>query len=105
MAKESTKINWQHIINLYNSYEGTMAQFCKEHNITRNQLYYHRSKATKKDSVSFYPINLKSKNSLDASNKTSSTHTSTVKISIGNANIHIPTSEKTLLIDILKELM
>ena len=105
MAKETTHINWQHIINLYNSYEGKMANFCKEHGITRNQLYYHRARENKKNSISFHPIKLNSKDSVDPPNKNASSDISTIKISIGKANIHIPISEKTLLIDILKEIM
>ncbi|WP_099192366.1 IS66 family insertion sequence element accessory protein TnpA [Tepidibacter mesophilus] len=105
MAKETTKINWQNIISLYNSYESKMADFCQKHGITRNQLYYHKKRQNRNDSISFLPIKLNSKDSLDLSNKKASTNTSIIKISIGKADIHIPACEKVLLIDILKELL
>jgi hypothetical protein len=105
MAKEKTQINWKHIIKLYNSHEGKLVDFCKKHNITRNQLYYHKSKENKEKSISFHPIQLNSKDSLDLSNKKTDTASDEIKISIGKANIHIPISEKSLLIDILKEIM
>ncbi len=61
-----------------------MDDFCKEQGITRSQLYYHRARENKKNGVSFHPIKLNSKDSLDTSDKKTSTD-----ISIGKASIHI----------------
>ena len=91
---------WEEIINQYQCFNGTMNEFCQEKEITKSQVYYYRKKfdVQKQDSTEFCQVTLKS------TKVTKSYPDTNVTFEIGENTIILPSIEKDLIIEIIKEL-
>jgi predicted adenine nucleotide alpha hydrolase (AANH) superfamily ATPase len=97
MNKENKDINWVEIMEKFSTHKGKIVDFCKENNISPQQLYRRRKKLNQVTTQTFHAI--------DISNATEShSYNEEIKIEIGNAKIFIPKGDKATLIYILKEL-
>lgn len=103
MSVEKNEINWDEIMSKFSSYEGTIAGFCKENNISAHQLYYRRKRIKNSTLTTFceLPMDLPS---VDNSKNCDSNACTDITIEIKNIKIYIPPSEATLLATIIKEL-
>ncbi|MHC1684230.1 MAG: IS66 family insertion sequence element accessory protein TnpB [Clostridiaceae bacterium] len=70
MATRTTKINWEDMIEKFNSYEGTVTDFCKENNINKSQFYAYRKKLCSSNITTFHAIPLKKENTVGGTDKT-----------------------------------
>lgn len=92
MGSKYKNIDWENILRLLDSYNGTKKSFCNEHNITIHQLYHYRKKygLLNKDNKSKDNIKDNSFVRLDAvSPSTHNISHSTIKVEIGKATLHI----------------
>lgn len=97
MSRENRHIDWVEVMDKFSVYKGTIVDFCKENNITPQQLYRQRKKLDKIPNQTFHTI--------DISKSTAShSYNEEIKIEIGTAKIYIPKGDKATLIYILKEL-
>lgn len=92
---------WKEIVNEYKDFSGTLNQFCQEKGITRSQLYYYRQKLDNKiqDSTEFYQVTLESTKVVKSYPDTN------ITFEIGKNTIIVPSTEKDLILEILKELV
>lgn len=105
MTKKVSEINWNQIMQKFSSYEGIIADFCRENKISQHQLYYRRKMLKKKSNPIFHGIQLnKEESTHHTNNRPQDSGMKEIKIEIGKANIYIPTSEITLLSNIIQEL-
>lgn len=96
---------WSEALEKLSVYSGTVSDFCKEHNIDKRKLYYHRKRAMDlcpKTTV-FHAISTKDDNNISATHKYSKDY-SQIRIEIGKAKILIPSNDIKLLSSIIKEL-
>lgn len=103
MTNRTTKINWKDTIEKFNSYEGTVTDFCKENNINKSQFYAYRKKLGFANTTAFHAISLKKENTVGGLNKTSGSKK--IKIEIGKASIFIPIDEAAVFSEVLRELI
>lgn len=106
MNKKLSNKEWkEHIEQYYNNHSSiTINEFCREHNLSKQQFHYHKKKildAQNCSSTVFQALTITSKE--ESVNKI--INNSEVKISIGNAILAIPVSETTLISSIIKELL
>lgn len=97
MNRENKDINWVEIMEKFSAHKDTIVSFCKENNITPQQLYRQRKKLNQVPTQTFHTIDI---------SKTTAPHSYSeeIKIEIGNAKIYIPKGDKATLMYILKEL-
>ena len=103
---QNTIPNWKELVRIHKDYDGTIADFCKIHNINKNRFYYYRKKFgaidNKMTSATFGKIEVKHSTSTEVT--TLSTPT-VITISIGEATMTIPdTTDSNTLITIMKAL-
>ncbi len=55
-------INWNEILESFNSYKGSVIDFCKENNITKGQFYYYKRRLKKVNMPVFHAIALNKEN-------------------------------------------
>lgn len=97
------KINWEDILVKFNSYEGTIIDFCRQNNISHHQLYYRRKKARKEAQQIFHAVPLNKNCAPSIPYMQPKAEIKEIKIEIGKATIYIPSSEDQLLTKIIKE--
>ena len=92
---------WEDIVNQYQNFDGTINQFCEQNGITKNQLYYYRKKFSTQNSVSteFCQVNLESTKVIRSS------QINNITFNIGKNTITVPSTQKDLIIEIVKELV
>ena len=92
---------WQDIVNQYQDFNGTINQFCELKGITRTQLYYYRKKFSTQNSVSteFCQVTLESTKVIQSSQNNN------ITFNIGKNTITVPSTQKELIIEIVKELV
>ncbi|KXZ39979.1 hypothetical protein SAMN05661008_01829 [Alkalithermobacter thermoalcaliphilus JW-YL-7 = DSM 7308] len=100
MANKAVAVDWEDILSKFATYKGTIKSFCKENNISPHQFYYQRKAAKKRVTPVFHAIDFKE----DAIPSNSSL-TSSIKIEIGKAKIHIPSHDRAALTNILGMIM
>ncbi|NKF08854.1 hypothetical protein J1C67_09255 [Clostridium gasigenes] len=105
MNKKLSNKEWEGFIDDYynNCSSITVNEFCREHNLSKQQFHYHKKKILgTKDSSStvFQSLTITSKEETVNQIKNGTE----IKISIGNAKIAIPVSETTLISTIIKDL-
>ena len=104
LSEEQTTY-WSEALEKLSSYNGTVSDFCKENNIDKRKLYYHRKK--EKDLYSkrtvFHAISTNDNNNISATHKYPKDYTQ-IRIEIGKAKILIPSNDIKLLSSIIKEL-
>lgn len=103
MANKTTKINWEATIEKFNSYEGTVTDFCKENNINKSQFYSYRKKLGFANITSFHAIPLKKENTVGGADKTS--NSKEIRIEIGKAAIFLPINEASIFSEVLREII
>lgn len=101
MVTNYRQIDWEHILQLFQSYNGTKRNFCKEHNISVDQFYYYRKKhgLIKKKSTHQVSNNDTQRDEtnildnsfvkLEANYSLMKCNQSTIIIEIGKATLHI----------------
>ena len=104
MTKEVSEINWDSIMRKFSSYEGTIADFCKENKVSQHQLYYRRKKLEKENKPTFHAIKIDKEQSKTPITKDKIKVNEDIRIEIGKAKIYIPSNEIALLSDIIKEI-
>jgi hypothetical protein len=108
MTSEALAIDWDHILDEFSSYDGTIKSFCEKHNISHHQLYYRRKRLENNNTV-FHGINFNEKENIKETNNqinsTDSFKSSNIKIEVGKAKIHIPNNDKVALSNILEVIM
>jgi hypothetical protein len=97
---------WEEYINKfeYCKAEVTLKDFCIENKLSKSQFYYHKRRLANRHSkeTTFHAVSLNVKQD----NIEEKVHLSgEVKITVGNANIVIPTSEADLITLIIKEIV
>lgn len=100
MENTSTHESWERILERFSSYEGTVTSFCRENNVSKSQLYYHKKRYKSLNKPSFHAISLNTAKDSDNTEKAYKV----IRIEIGKANIFIPADEAGLLTTIFKEL-
>lgn len=103
MKRKLSNEQWNEVIDLFSSYEGTVSKFCEDNNVSKTQFYYHKRRieaSNNKSTPVFQGISLNEKDSI---NKSEITYPE-IRIEIGMANIFIPANEIAILSNIIKEL-
>lgn len=110
---EESKIDWHDIMRKFHDHKGSIASFCEEHKISAHQLYYRRkikiidiNEGSSLDKTEFCEVNLNASGIVNTKKESDVkiTPSSQVKIEMKNANIYIPSSEATLLLEVIQEL-
>lgn len=102
MAYKALAVDWEDILEKFATYKGTIKSFCKDNNISPHQFYYQRKAAKKREIAIFHAIDFKEDTIPSNSCLTS---TSSIKIEIGKAKIHIPSNDRVALSSILGMIM
>lgn len=105
MSRKLDNAAWEEYINKFEDCNDkvTLKDFCVENKLSKSQFYYHKRRLANGNSKEtiFHAVSLNVKED-DIEEKV---HVSgEVKITVGNANIVIPTSEAALITSIIKEL-
>lgn len=104
MYVKNSPDQWAEMLEKFNSYDGSVTNFCEENKISKSQFYYHRKRKVQQPVVStFCEVELV-KVTTPITTKEVDTPSSYIKIEINNVTIHIPPSEAALLTTIIKEL-
>ena len=92
---------WEDIVNQYQDFDGTINQFCELKGITKAQLYYYRKKFNTQNSVEteFCQVTLESTKVIQTSKNNN------IIITKGKNTITVPSTQKDLIIEIVKELV
>ena len=92
---------WEDIVNQYQDFNGTINQFCELKGITKAQLYYYRKKFNIQNSVEteFCQVTLESTKVIQTSKNNN------IIFNIGKNTITVPSTQKDLIIEIVKELV
>ncbi len=98
---------WKCILEKFSRHKGTIASFCKEHDVNIHRLYNRRMRSKNKNKSTFHAIDLN--NISDKENKLSCVHdnqtpSTKIRIDIGKAKIYIDSSDQITLANILKEI-
>ena len=96
-SKESDEY-WDDILEKFSKHQGTIADFCRKHNVNIHRLYNRRKKLSTKPKPTFHAINLKS----DENDYAPSTE---IRIEIGKARLYIINTDKISLSNVIKEIM
>lgn len=105
MSRKLDNTAWEEYINKFEDCNSnvTLKDFCLENKLSKSQFYYHKRRLASENpkETTFHAISL----SVKQDNIEEKVHVSgEVKITVGNANIVIPTSEAALITAIIKEL-
>ena len=92
---------WEDIVNQYQDFDGTINQFCELKGITKAQLYYYRKKFNTQNSVEteFCQVTLESTKVIQTSKNNN------IIFNIGKNTITVASTQKDLIIEIVKELI
>jgi len=90
MENASTRESWERILERFSSYEGTVISFCRENNVSKSQLYYHKKRYKSLNKPSFHAISLNTVKASDGVEKANKV----IRIEIGKANIFIRIRQK-----------
>ncbi|MEG2353349.1 MAG: hypothetical protein RSB70_01755 [Clostridium sp.] len=100
---KSEVLYWNDILAKFESYTGSVKDFCEEHGIDKRKLYYRRSKAQKSKQQLFHAVNLNTSSTPSAPHKYTKDYKE-IKIKLGKATIFIPSDDIMLLLNIIREL-
>lgn len=92
-------IDWDKILSDFKSYEGTISNFCKENNISKQQFYYKRKKSNMINKTVFHEIDFTKEENL----KNNSENVE-IRINLGQINIYVPSDNIKLIANVIKEL-
>ena len=104
MYRKLDNESWKECINDYmnNQDKLTVPQYCKMHNLRKEQFYYHRRNINLTTQPILQAVKIKKSEEFIIENKLES---SQVEIAVGKAKISIPVSETVLITSIIKELV
>ncbi len=92
-------IDWDKILSEFKNYEGTISNFCKENNISKQQFYYKIKKFNMINKTVFHSIDFtKEENSKNNSENIE------IRINVGQIKIYVPSDHIRLISDVIKEL-
>ncbi|MHC1686056.1 MAG: hypothetical protein AB6733_24530 [Clostridiaceae bacterium] len=91
------------MIGKFNSYEGTVTDFCKENNINKSQFYAYRKKLGLSNITTFHAIPLKKENTVGGTDKT--LNPKEIRIEIGKAAVFLPIDEASIFSEVLREII
>lgn len=92
-------IDWDKILSDFKSYEGTISNFCKENNISKQQFYYKIKKSNMINKTVFHEIDFTKEENL----KNNSENVEII-INLGQINIYVPSDNIKLIANVIKEL-
>ena len=98
---------WKEILEKFSKHKGTIASFCKKHNVNQHRLYHQRTKLKDIDISTFHAINLEAdiKNDFNPENAKEDINPSNeIRIEIGKAKIFIANKDVISLSNVLKEI-
>lgn len=104
MEMNFNKETWKELLENFSSYEGTVADYCRENNITKSQFYYYKKKFTKSSTPIFHAIEVKPEVYPLSKSKSDFKENKSIKIELGRANIYLPSENFDLLSAVIKEL-
>lgn len=100
---KSEEIYWNDILAKFESYTGSVKDFCNEYEIDKRKLYYRRKKAEKPNQPLFHSVSLNNNSTPCALHKYPKDDKE-IKIEIGKAKIFVPSDDIKLISTIIKEL-